>query len=141
MTTSIHGPGILFVRSRIAPSAKGILDEEVFLKWYDEEHIADVVATSGITSGFRYVDLTRTSAFGDLQNPKPFLAFYPLQDLAFTQSEEFRKVSIRSDNLPGSGIIYDLADFDVSYLGLISRSEKKQYYGITPWNLSTLPLY
>ena len=54
-TDLIKGPGILFVRSRIAQSAKDILDEQTFLKWYDEEHVPEVVATSGIKSGFRYV--------------------------------------------------------------------------------------
>tara|TARA_R110002003_G_scaffold109_5_gene9174 strand:+ start:51718 stop:52197 length:480 start_codon:yes stop_codon:yes gene_type:complete len=122
MTDSIQGPGLLHVRSRIAQSAKDILDEPTFLKWYDDEHIAEVISTSGIKSGFRYIDVNKTSACGDANNPKPFLAFYPLEKLEFTLGEEFRKIAVQSDNLPGSGIVYDLADLDVSYLGLHSIS-------------------
>jgi hypothetical protein len=53
MTESIQGPGLLYVRSRISPTSKDILDEETFLRWYDDEHIAEVVNTSGIRTGFR----------------------------------------------------------------------------------------
>jgi hypothetical protein len=53
MSAPVQGPGILYVRSRIASSAKDVLDEKTFLKWYDEEHITEVVDTSGIKSGFR----------------------------------------------------------------------------------------
>jgi hypothetical protein len=117
MTEAIKGPGLLYVRSRIAQSAKDILDEQSFLKWYDDEHIAEVVNTSGIRSGFRYLDVDKTSPLGDAFNTKPFLAFYPMQDLAFTLGDEFRKIGFQSKNLPGTGIVYDLADLDVSYLG------------------------
>ena len=124
MTSLIKGPGMLYVRSRIAQSAKDILDEETFLKWYDDEHIAEVVATSGIKSGFRYIDVNKTSPLGDSANPKPFLAFYPMADLAFTLGQEFKEVKVKSDTLPGSGIVYDLADLDVSYLGFRGATER-----------------
>ncbi|KAF2026877.1 hypothetical protein EK21DRAFT_102945 [Setomelanomma holmii] len=116
MTDSIQGSGLLYVRSRIAQSAKDLLDEITFLKWYDDEHITEVVSTSGIQSGFRYIDINKTSPCGDAANSKPFLAFYPMKDLRFTLGEEFRKIGFKSENLPGSGIVYDLADMDVSYL-------------------------
>lgn len=121
MTSAIHGPGILFVRSRISPSASSILSEQTFLQWYDEEHIAEVVSTSGIKSGFRYIDTAKTSPCGDATNPKPYLAFYPMEDLTCTLGDEFRKIGFKSDKLPGTGIVYDLADLDVSYLGLVGK--------------------
>jgi hypothetical protein len=126
MTDSITGVGILYVRSSIARSAHGILDEKTFLEWYDEDHIAEVVSTSGIRSGFRYIDDAKTSALGDSTNSKPFLAFYPMDDMSFTLSEEFRRIKVKSDILPGSGIVYDMADFDVSYLGLKAKTERKK---------------
>jgi len=124
--SAIQGPGILFVRSRISPTSKDILDECTFLKWYDDEHIAEVVSTSGIQSAFRYVDVSKSSPTGDSQNLKPFLAVYPMRDLTFTLSDEFKKINVKSDNLPGSGIIYDLADMDVSYLGFMGATPRKE---------------
>ncbi|KNG46632.1 hypothetical protein TW65_06636 [Stemphylium lycopersici] len=122
---AIHGPGILFVRSRISPSSKSILDEPTFLNWYDEEHIPEVTSTSSIKNGFRYVDINKTSTTGDAQNPKPYLACYPMPDLAFTLRDEFKKINFRSSTLPGSGIIYDLVDMDVSYLGFLGATSRK----------------
>lgn len=125
MSESIQGLGILWVQSRISATSKDILDEATFLKWYDDEHITEVVSTSGIHSGFRYIDVNKTSACGNSANPTPFLAFYPLKDIAFTLSDEFKKINIRSDLLPGSGIVYDLAEFDISCMGFINATARK----------------
>jgi hypothetical protein len=125
-TSAIQGPGILFVRSRISPSAYDILSELTFLAWYDNEHIPEVVSTSGIDSAFRYVDIKKTSSTGNAHNPKPFLACYPMDDLAFTLGDEFKKIGVQSSALPGSGVIYDLADMDVSYLGIVGEMPKRR---------------
>ena len=125
-TAAIQGPGILFVRSRISPTSKDTLTESKFLEWYDDEHIPEVVSTSGIRSAFRYVDANKTSPMGNSQNMKPFLAFYPMLDLVFTLSDEFKKIKVASSDLPGSGIIYDLADMDVSYLGFLGATPRKE---------------
>ncbi|KAF1941454.1 hypothetical protein EJ02DRAFT_202598 [Clathrospora elynae] len=125
MTSTIQGPGILFVRSRISPASKQVLDEPTFLKWYDDLHIPEVVSTSGIKSAFRYIDMHKTCP----ASPKPYLAFYPMLDLAFTLSEEFRGVRVESETLPGSGVVYDLADFDVSYLGFCGATMPKRGHG------------
>jgi len=134
--SAIQGPGLLFVRSRISPTSKNILDEPTFLKWYDDEHIAEVVSTSGIQSAFRYVDVGKSSPTGDFQNLKPFLAVYPMRDLAFTLSDEFKKINVKSTNLPGSGIIYDLADMDVSYLGFLGATPRKDGDGVGKLSLT-----
>jgi hypothetical protein len=42
---AIKGPGVLYVTSRI--SRDDILDEDTFFKWYDEDHIDEIVNTSG----------------------------------------------------------------------------------------------
>ncbi|OAL46554.1 hypothetical protein IQ07DRAFT_683311 [Pyrenochaeta sp. DS3sAY3a] len=122
MADSISGPGILFVRSRLSPTSPTPLPEPLFLTWYDSEHIPEVVASSGIASGFRYLDVDKTSPFGNVHNNKPFLAFYPMADLAFTQGDEFRGIRVKSDLLPGSGVVYDMAEFDVGYLGFVGKA-------------------
>lgn len=124
MIFKIDGPGLLHVRSRISSP---LLSESVFTKWYDEEHIAEVVLTSGIKSGFRYIDVNKTpgDGSGDERNPKPFFAVYPLDDLRFTQGEEFKKISVTGKEIPGSGVVYDFAEFDVSYMGKRGVSERR----------------
>lgn len=121
MASAIQGPGVLWVTSRISDSTSSILSEKTFLKWYDEDHIAEIVSTSGIKNAFRYIDVNK----GSPNAPKPFLAFYPMEDLAFTQGQEFKGIKVKSDILPGSGIVYDFADLDVSYLGLVQSPEGK----------------
>jgi len=86
------------------------MSEEVYMKWYDEDHIAEINETSGIKSAFRYIDTDKSA-------DKPYLAFYPMADIAFTQGPEFKKIRVKSDILPGTGICYDLADIDVRYYG------------------------
>lgn len=49
-----------------------------------------------------------------------------MPDLAFTLSDEFKKIRVKSDILPGSGIIYDLADLDVSYLEFLGATEGRK---------------
>ncbi|KAH8675716.1 hypothetical protein BX600DRAFT_507931 [Xylariales sp. PMI_506] len=109
MTSPLSGPGILYVESKISDPR---LDEKTYVDWYENEHIPEVIGTSGIKSARRF----KTA---DPNVDKPFLAIYTLGDLAFLKSDEFRKVNFKSDKLPGSGIIYDLADFDVRYDSLI----------------------
>src|ERR1700712_624086 len=70
--------------------------------------------TSGINDAYRYVDNNENAS-------KPYLAFYPMPDLAFTQGDEFRKIRVKSDLLPGTQICYDLADIDVRYYGLTDK--------------------
>ncbi|EUC46280.1 hypothetical protein COCMIDRAFT_93314 [Bipolaris oryzae ATCC 44560] len=125
MRNPISGPGILFVRSRIAPTSHLLLSESTYLAWYDTEHIPDVLSTRDITSAFRYIDVSKTSPVGDSRNPTPFLACYPMPDLAFTQSEEFRGISVKGKTLPGSGVVYDVADFEISYLGFRGATARK----------------
>jgi hypothetical protein len=129
MAQNIEGPGMLWVTSRVAKSSADILDETTFMKWYDDDHIAEIVATSGIKSAFRYINIDIESYLGSPAAPKPFLAFYPMEDIGFTQGREFKGIRVKSDILPGSGIIYDLADIDVSYFGLVGKSGGKQKSG------------
>jgi len=131
MSAEIKGPGLLWVTSRISPSARNILDEQTFLKWYDEDHIAEIIEREGIKDAFRYINVEK----GSPSVIKPFLAFYPMPDLAFTQGPEFKKIRVKSDILPASGIVYDLADIDVSYFGLVGKTGGKAKKGILACNV------
>lgn len=106
----MSGIGSLYVESKI--SQPDVLDEKSYLKWYDEEHIPEILATGGIKSARRFKNV-------DPAADKPYLALYPLADLAYLKSEAFRDIKIKSDLLPGTGIVYDLADLDVRYDNLI----------------------
>ena len=88
------------------------------MKWYGEDHIPEIIETSGIDSALRFKNV-------DEAVNKPFLVMYPMRDIAFTQGEEFKKIKVHSHLLPGGGPIYDLADIDVRYYGLIQKCEPK----------------
>lgn len=119
---AIKGLGLLYVQSRIARD--DVLDEDTYFRWYEEDHIDEIVHTSGMKSAFRYRDVEFEEK--NKRKEKPYLAFYPMEDLAFTQGDEFRKIRVKSPILPDTGLIYDLADFDVRYLGLVEKTELKQ---------------
>lgn len=116
MSSSIKGPGILYVTSKIARA--DILDEKAYMKWYEDDHIAEIMQTSEIKSALRYKNI-------DPSVDKPFLVTYPMTDIAFTQGEEFKKIKVHSELLPGGGPIYDLADIDVRYYGLRQTYDPK----------------
>ena len=110
-----EGPGILYVTSKI--SRPDILSEDVYFDWYDNDHIDEIVNTDGIKSAFRGIDIEKGKA------SKPYLAYYPMKDLGFTQGERFKKIRVHSKILPGSGLCYDLADIDVRYMTLVQKHE------------------
>ncbi|KAM0819562.1 putative EthD domain-containing protein [Seiridium cardinale] len=110
MVETISGPGCLYVESRI--SKPGILDEKTYLKWYDEDHIVDLLQISGIGSARVLKDVNPDA-------DKPYLVLYPLDDLGIMKSDDMKNIKARSDLLPGTGNMYDLADFDSRFDSLI----------------------
>lgn len=108
MTGHLSGPGILSVQSKII--RPDILDEDTYLRWYDDEHVPDLVQKSGIHSGWRYRDTD--------PDVDRYWIFYSLKDLAFLRSDEFFSTKFTSDTLPGSGSVIDLADFDSRFYSL-----------------------
>ncbi|KAH6633611.1 hypothetical protein C7974DRAFT_284813, partial [Boeremia exigua] len=119
------GPGLFYVRSRVAPSAKDILSEATFMRWY-EEHAEEVVDKSGIHSLFRYNAISKTSAS---DASKPFLTFPVLDDTGFLLSDEFKSISPISTILPGTGNVYELVEFDVNRLALRQSTMSKKGNG------------
>src|SRR5262245_15449064 len=97
MAQNIKGPGMLWVQSNINKDPSNPLDEKTFLRWYDDDHITEIVASSGVPAAFRCVHVDKTSSKGTKECPKPFLAFYPMPEIAFTQGPEFKKFRVKSD--------------------------------------------
>lgn len=97
---------------------------EQYEKWYFEDHIPDVLSTSGIRRALFY---TNTDPKAD----RPYLALYPMADLPFLQSDEFVKgIRVKSPLLPknkdgGEGLCYDYMDVDVAYLQHVQTYEPK----------------
>lgn len=112
----LSGKGILYVQSRI--SRPDIVDEDTYFRWYDDDHIAEILTTGGIDSARRHFHVDRDKTDGTAPQ-MPFLALYPMDDLAFLLSDRFRKIRVHSDVLPGSGLCYDLMDVDVGYYNLV----------------------
>ncbi|KAJ4290561.1 hypothetical protein N0V90_010778 [Kalmusia sp. IMI 367209] len=123
MAKPIKGPGILFVKAAITPSPGNPLNEEQYLHWYDDDHIAEIIETSGMPNAFRWFHVDKTPGNGKPtpECPRPYLAFYPMLELAFTQGPEFKKIRVKSDMLPGTGVCYDMADTDVGYYALVEQ--------------------
>lgn len=100
-------PGILFVNSKITSDD---LTPEIFREWYEGVHIPDIFVTSGIKSAFRYQSTTPAKV------ERPFLALYPVKDVQWLYSDEFKSIPVHSDMLPNeSKAIFELADFDTRY--------------------------
>ena len=118
----VRGPGTLYVTSRI--SRGDILNEDTFFKWYDEDHIDEIVHTSGMKSALRYRDVDFEEKVK--KKEKVFLAIYPMPDITFIMTEEFRCISVKSTIMPDTVLIYDLAEMDVRYLGLVQKTESRQ---------------
>lgn len=112
---TLHGKGMFCVNSKV--SRPDVLDVSTFIKWYDDDHIPEVIETSGIKSARRFIDI-------DPEADMPYLAMYPMDDLGFTQSEEFRKIRVTSDILPGENSVYDLAEFNARCDNLVSIFDK-----------------
>lgn len=116
--SDLSGKGMLYVNSYISDS---ILDETTFLKWYDEDHIPEILEVNGFKSAVRWIDEPAKKEEGG----RPYLSLYPMEDLGVLNTPEFAAISVKSDMLPGSQLIYDMADFDVRYLQLVQVFDPK----------------
>ena len=125
-------PGLLYVESVITEPSH--LSSETFTQWYEQEHIPDILATSGINVAFRYESV-------DPHATRPYLACYPLQSLEFLQTPEFTSIPIHSTRfLPpgpdgGAGRFFDHADFDMRYYQLLADTGKAMSTTV-PWLIS-----
>lgn len=119
MASGASGPGLLYVNSKITSPA---LSPALFTEWYQDIHIRDIFLTSGIKSAFRY----HTQSPEPAKIERPYLALYPVKDVAFLYSAEFKAIPVHSDMLPvESKGIFDLADFDTRYYTNVGILEGK----------------
>lgn len=117
MASEAKGPGLLYVNSKITSSK---LSPELFAKWYEDVHIPDIFETSGIKTAYRYYTTSPDPAAVE----RPYLALYPLRDVSFLQTAEFKSIPVQSDLVPTeSKCIFDLADFDTRYYTNIAKHE------------------
>ncbi|KAK3627945.1 hypothetical protein LTR56_018935 [Elasticomyces elasticus] len=107
-------PGLLFVNSKITKPDE--VSDEAYTKWYEEVHIPDIFKTSGISEASRFLSI-------DPKSERPYLALYPLGDLDFLQTDEFRSIPVHHDSIPGSHAIFDFADFDTRYYKFVQHYE------------------
>lgn len=114
-------PGIFFVNSKITSDT---LSPQVFNRWYQDVHIPDILATSGIKKAIRYLSTTPEGA------ERPYLAVYPVQDVAWVRSDEFKSIPVHSDMLPNeSKAIFEIADFDSRVYVLLGKKEGESIHG------------
>lgn len=74
-------PGLLWVNSKITKPDD--LSPEAYKTWYEDIHIRDIFKTSGIREASRWQAL-------DPKEDRPYLALYPLEDLDFLATDEFK---------------------------------------------------
>ena len=94
MTTDLSGAGCLYVESSIART--DVLDEETYLKWYDEEHIPLFTKIPQWQRSRRLV-LQDAGAIGTDESLKPeggrpqkFLAIHEWTDPSAPESEQYK---------------------------------------------------
>ncbi|PGH20379.1 hypothetical protein AJ80_03647 [Polytolypa hystricis UAMH7299] len=108
MTTQQPLQGVMWVNSGVIKPDQ--LSEEDFNDWYCDEHIPDVVATSGVDSAARYkrVDGAITSSL------HKFLTVYEMPDINFKGSDEFQSLEGQSLG-PSTDRIFLKTEFDTRF--------------------------
>lgn len=117
MASQATGPGLLYVNSKITSSR---WSPQKFDEWYEKVHVPDVFQTSGIKTAYRYYVTSQEPNAVD----GPYLALYPLEDVSFLQTAEFKSIPIHTEiDQSGSESIFDLAEFDVRFYTNIAKHE------------------
>lgn len=107
--------GLLWVNSRITSPS---LSKSTFEEWYNDEHIPDVFHTKKITSACRYNNINPSESH-------PYLALYPVKDIAFLGSKEFGNIPMTSKKyFPGGEKCFDIAEFDTRFYEWIDEFQK-----------------
>lgn len=98
--TTMPTPELLYVGSAIK---EPVLTEDAFVKWYDEVHIPDVLA-SGPPFALRYKNTNPSAAF-------PHLVLYTVVP-GYLESDTFKNAKMSHDTLPGGRSHFELINFD-----------------------------
>lgn len=121
-------PGLLFVAST---TTKPSLSADDFNAWYENQHIYEVTATSGIPRACRY------EAYFDQEPPiegipvllnrtYPWLTCYEMNDVNFRNTDEFKSLDGQSD--PADKKVLELmrrARFETRFYEEIERDERE----------------
>jgi hypothetical protein len=78
-------PGLCFAWSKLTKPDE--LSSDEYVRWYEKVHIPDVIRLSGM----------KHAALWQAVNPgegRPYLALYPMEDLKFADSEEFKSACL-----------------------------------------------
>lgn len=111
---SLEGPGIIYVTSKIVRN--DVLNEETYLRWYEEDHIPDILEKTPIKSALQFSNV-------DPKADRPYLLMYPMDNLADIHGEGFKRLNVFSDLMPDKGAPYDFADLDFRDYKLIQKYE------------------
>jgi hypothetical protein len=119
MAAPFSGPGILWVASKITQPEH--LSESIYLSWYDDEHIPEILSVTPVKSLFRF-------RAADPNAERPYLVTSPLEDMVNLSA--FKNVAIKSDKLPDDsgalgGSSHDCADLDYRFYQLVQTYEPK----------------
>ncbi|KAI9740927.1 MAG: hypothetical protein M1818_004533 [Claussenomyces sp. TS43310] len=97
-------PGIFFTQSRLTAPDK--VSPELYLKWFKEEHVPDLMKASGAKSFYFLQSL-------DANDEWPYLTYFPVDDLDYIHSEAFQNLPRSSDMLPAPHTFFDFAEFEM----------------------------
>jgi hypothetical protein len=115
--------GILWVASRIK---KPTLSHEKFCSWYENVHIQEVTALSGVPRAARYEGIQPSPFPGALSDDAPWLTVYEMPDIGFRENKAFRGLDGQSEPkkelLEG---VFKQARFDTRFYECIQVHENK----------------
>jgi len=115
--------GILWVASQIK---KPTLTPEKFCAWYENQHIQEVTALSGVPRAARYEGIQPSPYPGALSDDAPWLTIYEMPDIEFRGSREFQGLDGQSEPkkelLEG---VFKQARFDTRFYECIQVHEKE----------------
>lgn len=86
--------GILWVASRIK---KPTLSSDKFCSWYENQHIQEVTALSGVPRAARYERIEPSPYPGAFSDDAPWLTIYEMPEIEFRQSKEFKGLDGQSE--------------------------------------------
>ena len=86
--------GVLWVASRVKQPG---LTPEKFCSWYENVHIPEVTALSGVPRASHYESIKPFPLPGTLSSSTPWLTIYEMPDINFRETEEFRSLDGQSE--------------------------------------------
>ncbi|KAF2492681.1 hypothetical protein BU16DRAFT_490545, partial [Lophium mytilinum] len=114
--------GILWVASRIKNPT---LTPSHFCTWYENTHIHEVTALSGIPRAARYEAILPSPYPGALSADAPWLTIYEMPDIAFRETAEFRGLDGQSE--PAAELlegVFKKARFDTRFYECVQVHER-----------------